>query len=90
MAAPGCFSNKRASVVDRLLHAVGGVFVFIRNVTPDIKNIGLGKWGRLAQSESLRLTFLARSEAGRIRRPSQAFNFIIGTLRPYSPRIASA
>jgi len=43
MAAHGRFGNKRASVVNRLFYAVGGVFAVIGNVTPDVKNIRFGK-----------------------------------------------
>ena len=43
MAAHGRVGNKRASVVNRLLYAVGGVFAVIGNVRPDVENIRLGK-----------------------------------------------
>jgi hypothetical protein len=37
MAAHGRLGNKRASVVNRLFYAPGGVFAVIGNVTPDVK-----------------------------------------------------
>ena len=43
MAAHGSLGNKRASVLDRSLYAVGGVFIVIGNVRPDIENIRFGK-----------------------------------------------
>ena len=43
MAARGGLGNQRASVINRLFYAVGGVFAVIGNVTPDVKNVGFGK-----------------------------------------------
>jgi hypothetical protein len=43
MAAHGLFGNKRASVVNRLFYAVGGVLAVIGNVTPEVKNIRLAR-----------------------------------------------
>ncbi len=43
MAAHGSLGNKRASVVNRLFYAVGGVFAVIGNVRPDVENIRFGK-----------------------------------------------
>ena len=43
MAAHGRLGNRRASVVNRLFYAPGGVFAVIGNVTPDVKNIRFGK-----------------------------------------------
>ena len=43
MAAHGGLGNQRASIVNRLFYAVGGIFTVIGNVTPDVKNICFGK-----------------------------------------------
>ena len=43
MAAPRRLGNQRASVVNSVFNAVGGVFTFIGNVRPDVKNVRFGK-----------------------------------------------
>jgi hypothetical protein len=43
MTAHGGLGNQRASVVNRLFYAFGGVFAVIGNVAPDVNNIRLGK-----------------------------------------------
>ena len=43
MAPQRSLRNKSASVVNRLLYAVGGVFVVISNVRPNVKNVRFGK-----------------------------------------------
>jgi hypothetical protein len=42
MAAHGSLGNERASVVNRLFHAVGGVLIVIGNVKPNVGNICFG------------------------------------------------
>jgi hypothetical protein len=46
MAAHGGLGNECAGIVDRLLNTVGGVFAVIRDVRPDVENIGFGEWGK--------------------------------------------
>src|SRR5580698_9194863 len=43
MATQGRLGDKRASGIDRLFNAVGGVFVIIGDIRPDVENIGFGK-----------------------------------------------
>ena len=40
MAAQGGFGNKCAGIINRLFHAVGGVFAVLRNIRADVENIG--------------------------------------------------
>jgi len=43
VTAHGTFGNKGASVVDRSFYAVGGFFVVIGNVGPDIEYVRFGE-----------------------------------------------
>lgn len=46
MASHGSLGNERASVINRLFYAVGGVFAIISDVRPDVENICYGEWGK--------------------------------------------
>jgi hypothetical protein len=43
MAAQRAFSDKRTGIIYRLLHPVGGCFVTLGNVRPNLENVGPGE-----------------------------------------------
>ena len=65
MAAQGAFGKKGASVVNRLFDAAGGVLAVLRDVRPDVENIGFGKRRervtahRLGKRSCCQLSFIA-------------------------------
>lgn len=43
VAAQGAFGDESASIINRLLYPVGGIFAVLGNVRPDVKDVRFGK-----------------------------------------------